>query len=72
MTPAPYDVRHPNNELRMLMHKHQLMRADVAELLGMAVRKYSNGTVDAWLSGRRNIPPAKLELLKMKLENRNG
>lgn len=55
------------NQLRALMTQHNLTRADVARLLGLEVRKHSHGTVDAWLSGRRNMPPAKLELLRIKL-----
>lgn len=54
--------------LRDLMTQHNLTRADVARLLGLEVRRHSHGTVDAWLSGRRNMPAAKLELLRMKLE----
>lgn len=50
-----------------VMSAHQLTRADVSRLLGIPVRKYSSGTVDAWLSGARNIPPTKLELLRLKL-----
>lgn len=54
-------------QLRTIMTQHNLTRADVARLLGLEVRKHSHGTVDAWLSGRRNMPPAKLELLRLKL-----
>ena len=46
--------------LRALMTQHNLTRADVARLLGLEVRRHSHGTVDAWLSGRRNMPAAKL------------
>jgi transcriptional regulator with XRE-family HTH domain len=53
--------------LRALMTQHNLTRADVARLLGLEVRRHSHGTVDAWLSGRRNMPAAKLELLRLKL-----
>lgn len=53
--------------LRDLMTQHNLTRADVARLLGLEVRRHSHGTVDAWLSGRRNMPAAKLELLRIKL-----
>ncbi len=49
-----------------LMTAHKLTRADVARLLGLKVTRYSNGTVDSWLSGHRNCPPAKLELLAIK------
>lgn len=52
--------------LTELMAAHQLTRADVARLLGLKVTRYSNGTVDSWLSGHRNCPPAKLELLAIK------
>jgi len=54
------------------MAQYTLTRADVCRLLGINVRRYSSSTVDGWLSGARNMPPAKLELLKIKLENRNG
>lgn len=54
-------------QLRTLMTQHNLTRADVARLLGLEVRRHSHGTVDAWLSGRRNMPPVKLELLRIKL-----
>lgn len=54
-------------QLRTLMTEHNLTRADVARLLGLEVRRHSHGTVDAWLSGRRNMPPSKLELLRLKL-----
>lgn len=54
------------NQLRTLMNEHNLTRADVARLLGLEVRRHSHGTVDAWLSGHRNCPPAKLELLAIK------
>lgn len=50
-----------------LMAAHQLKRSDIATLLGMPVRKYSNGTVDAWLSGRRNMPAIKLAYLRTLL-----
>ena len=56
-------------QLRTLMTEHNLTRADVARLLGLEVRRHSHGTVDAWLSGRRNMPPAKLELLRLKLSS---
>lgn len=55
-----------------LMAAHQLKRADVAVLLDMPVRKYSNGTVDAWLSGRRNMPQIKLAYLRDKLSRRSA
>lgn len=50
-----------------LMAVHQLTRADVCRLLAINVRRYSSSTVDGWLSGARNMPPAKLELLRLKL-----
>lgn len=56
-----------NAQLRALMAEYNLTRADVARLLGLKVTRYSNGTVDSWLSGHRNCPPTKLELLKLKL-----
>ena len=56
-----------NVALRVLMDERQLTRADVARLLSMPIRRYSSGTVDAWLSGRRNMPAAKLELLRLKV-----
>lgn len=56
-----------NAELVALMAQHQLTRADVARLLGLPVEKYTHPTVKSWLVGRRNIPQAKLELLRVKL-----
>lgn len=56
--------------LTELMTAHKLTRADVARLLGLPVQRYSHGTVDAWLSGRRNIPPSKLELIRLKIETK--
>ena len=50
-----------------LMAVHQLTRADVCRLLAINVRRYSSSTVDGWLSGARNMPPAKFELLRLKL-----
>lgn len=64
--------RNARIELVLLMAQYTLTRADVCRLLGINVRRYSSSTVDGWLSGARNMPPAKLELLKIKLENRNG
>ena len=55
-----------SQSLRALMAEHNLTSADVARLLGLKVTRYSNGTVDSWLSGHRNCPPAKLELLAIK------
>lgn len=59
-----------SQSLRALMAEHNLTRADVARLLGLPVQRYSHGTVDAWLSGRRNIPPSKLELIRLKIETK--
>lgn len=65
MKPDP--TRNTRAALTELMAAHKLTRADVARLLGLPVRRYSHGTVDAWLSGRRNMPASKLELIRMKL-----
>lgn len=65
MKPDP--TRNTRAALIDLMAAHQLKRADIATLLGMPVRKYSNGTVDAWLSGRRNMPAIKLAYLRTLL-----
>ena len=70
MKPDP--TRNARAALIEIMAAHQLTRADVCRLLGINVRRYSSSTVDAWISGARNMPPAKLELLRIKLENRNG
>ena len=70
MKPDP--TRNTRAVLIELMAAHNLTRADVCRLLSINVRRYSSSTVDGWLSGARNMPPAKLELLKMKLENSNG
>ncbi len=64
MKPDP--TRNTRAALAELMTAHKLTRADVARLLGLKVTRYSNGTVDSWLSGHRNCPPAKLELLAIK------
>lgn len=64
MKPDP--TRNTRAALTELMTAHKLTRADVARLLGLKVTRYSNGTVDSWLSGHRNCPPAKLELLAIK------
>lgn len=64
MKPDP--TRNTRAALADLMAAHSLTRADVARLLGLKVTRYSNGTVDSWLSGHRNCPPAKLELLAIK------
>lgn len=65
MKPDP--TRNTRAALIDIVAAHQLKRADIATLLGMPVRKYSNGTVDAWLSGRRNMPAMKLAYLRVKL-----
>ena len=62
------EATHAELTLKQVMDQHNLTRADVARLLGLEVRRHSHGTIDAWLSGRRNMPPAKLELLRMKLQ----
>lgn len=65
MMPDP--TRNTRAALIELIAAHQLTRADVCRLLGINVRRYSSSTVDAWLSGARNMPSAKLELLRLKL-----
>lgn len=55
------------DQLRALMAQHNLTRADVARLLGLEVKAHTHSTVQNWLAGRRNVPAAKLELLRMKL-----
>lgn len=53
--------------LRSLMSEHNLTRGDVAKILGLEPRQGgSHGTVDMWLSGARNIPASKLELIEIK------
>jgi transcriptional regulator with XRE-family HTH domain len=50
-----------------LMAAHSLTRGDVARILGLQPRPGgSHGTVDMWLSGARNIPASKLELIEIK------
>lgn len=56
------------NQLRALMAEHNLTRADVARLLGLPVKNYTHSSVQSWLAGKRNMPPSKLELLRMKLQ----
>ena len=65
MKPDP--TRNTRAALIEIMAAHQLTRADVCRLLGVNVRRYSSSTVDGWLSGARNMPAAKLELLQLKL-----
>lgn len=55
------------NQLRALMTEHNLTRADVARLLGLPVKRYTHSSVQSWLAGKRNMPAAKLELLRLKL-----
>ncbi|QOC24038.1 hypothetical protein IC757_08030 [Wenzhouxiangella sp. AB-CW3] len=62
-------------QLEDLMLRYGLRRRDVAELLGKPLNSaggYSNSTVDRWLSGRNQIPDMALELLEMKLADREG
>lgn len=55
------------SKLRAVMDKHNLTRGDVARILGLEPRPGgSHGTVDMWLSGARNIPASKLELIAIK------
>lgn len=50
-----------------IMAAHQLTRGDIARMLGLEPRPGgSHGTVDMWLSGARNIPASKLELIAIK------
>ena len=50
-----------------IMAAHQLTRGDIARILGLEPRSGgSHGTVDMWLSGARNIPASKLELIAIK------
>lgn len=65
MKPDP--TRNTRAALADLMAAHSLTRAEVCRLLGISVRRYSSSTIDAWLSGARNMPPSKLELLRLKL-----
>lgn len=54
-------------KLRAIMAAHSLTRGDIARMLGLEPRKGgSHGTVDMWLSGARNIPASKLELIGIK------
>lgn len=56
--------------LRAAMLAHALTRADIARMLGLEPRPGgSHGTVDMWLSGARNIPASKLELIEIKAPN---
>lgn len=50
-----------------IMAAHSLTRGDIARMLGLEPRQGgSHGTVDMWLSGARNIPASKLELIEIK------
>lgn len=56
-----------------LMVAHSLTRGDVARMIGLTPRKGgSHGTVDMWLSGARNIPASKLELIAIKAPGWHG
>lgn len=56
-----------HNPLRALMAERGLTRADIARLLGLPVTRYSHRSVDNWLDGVCDMPPMKLELLRLKL-----
>lgn len=57
----------PLERLQSVMAAHNLTRGDVARMLGLEPRPGgSHGTVDMWLSGARNIPASKLELIEIK------
>lgn len=57
----------PLERLQSVMAAHNLTRGDVARMLGLEPRPGgSHGTVDMWLSGARNIPASKLELIELK------
>lgn len=57
-------------KLRAIMDAHSLTRGDVARMIGLEPRPGgSHGTVDMWLSGARNIPASKLELIELKATN---
>lgn len=58
-----------SQSLRALMAEHNLTRADVARLLGLPVKNYTHSSVQSWLAGKRNMPPSKLELLRLKLSS---
>jgi len=65
MKPDP--TRNTRAALIDLMAAHNLTRGDVARILGLQPRPGgSHGTVDMWLSGARNIPASKLELIAIK------
>lgn len=60
-------------KLEDLMLRYALRRRDVAELLGKPLNSaggYSNSTVDRWLGGRQQVPNMALELLELKLKDR--
>lgn len=60
----------PLDRLQSVMAAHSLTRGDVARMLGLEPRPGgSHGTVDMWLSGARNIPASKLELIEIKAPN---
>lgn len=56
------------------MLRYALRRRDVAGLLGKPLNSaggYSNSTVDRWLDGKNPIPGVALELLELKLADRD-
>lgn len=67
MKPDP--TRNTRAALTELMTAHKLTRADVARLLGLPVKNYTHSSVQSWIAGKRNMPPSKLELLRLKLSS---
>lgn len=56
-------------ELKRLMSDHGLTRRRLAELLGLKVHANgSNGTIDSWLSGRRNPPAYAMAAIRQLLK----
>ena len=63
-----------NSRLEDLMLRYALRRRDVAALLGKPLNSaggYSNSTIDRWLGGKSRIPGFALELLELKLADRD-
>lgn len=57
-------------QLRALVEKHRLTYADVAELTEASVKTVEGWLADPEAASHRQIKPAALELLKMRLKAR--
>lgn len=60
--------RHPERiqELREIMHRHRLTRADLCRILGLTPSRPagSHGTVDGWFAYRHAMPEHALQKIR--------